>query len=269
MGELPLPPGHPRDRYSATDVRWHVERQDTSSPVWRRLLALVDEAAAEGRELFRPLTEFSPRERREIVTLPSTVARLTAVKHLDVAGSNLVRIPPEIGALANLETFTPYGSYRLHWFPYELTRCRKLKDSTVSTRALYGNYKFRPPFPRLQRAGATTSDLESDDLDPGTWGADAIRTCSVCDRPIDRANVYQVWISLVAATDVLPLLVNACSPACVKKLPTPADGYVKVPHTGGPDVAQPPDEGYFVDQMRRRRAGRVPNSANRMADQSE
>lgn len=31
--------------------------------------------------------------------------------------SNLVRIPPEIGAMTSLEEFTPYTSYRLHWFP--------------------------------------------------------------------------------------------------------------------------------------------------------
>lgn len=37
-------------------------------------------------------------------------------------GSNLVRIPPEIGAMTSLEEFTPYTSYRLHWVPYEITR---------------------------------------------------------------------------------------------------------------------------------------------------
>ena len=98
--------------------------------------------------------------------------RLTAVKHLVLYGSNLVRIPPEIGAMSSLEEFTPYTSYRLHWFPYEITRCRKLSRSTVSTRALFGNYKLRPPFPRLQllRAPPRTLDL-------GTWtlGAGAPR----------------------------------------------------------------------------------------------
>jgi hypothetical protein len=48
------------------------------------------------------------QERREIVTLPPTIAKLTAVKHLMLHGSNLVRIPPEIGVMTSLEEFTPY-----------------------------------------------------------------------------------------------------------------------------------------------------------------
>lgn len=136
---------HPRAR-----VGFHTERQDTSAPGWQHLLELVDEAAADGREEFRPLIELSPEERRQVITLPPSIARLTAVRHLVLYGSNLVRIPTEIGAMTGLEEFTPYTSYRLHWFPYEITRCRKLTRSTVSTRALFGNYKLRVPFPRLQ-----------------------------------------------------------------------------------------------------------------------
>jgi hypothetical protein len=49
-----------------------------------------------------------------------------------------------------------------------------------------------------------------------------------------------VWISLGVGTDVLPLLVNACSAACVDALPTPARNHVAVVHTGGPDLKQPP-----------------------------
>jgi hypothetical protein len=47
-----------------------------------------------------------------------------------------------------------------------------------------------------------------------------------------------VWISLRVATDVLPLLVNACSAACVSALPSGAEDYVQLPHTGG-RVKQP------------------------------
>jgi hypothetical protein len=154
-------------------------------------------------------------------------------------GSNLVRIPPEIGAMTNLEEFTPYTSHRLHWFPYELTRCRQLKASTVSTRSLYGNFKIRPPFPPLQPGRASIRDLDILDLHPKVWGTDVIQACSVCDRPIAEAGLYQVWISLSVGSDALPLLVNACSPACIDHLPTPPDGYVSIPHTGGPGVAQP------------------------------
>ncbi|MEU7005651.1 hypothetical protein [Streptomyces sp. NPDC046332] len=88
----------------------HAERQGISAPGWRHLLELIDEAAADGREEFRPLIEISPEERRQIVTLPPSIARLTAVRHLVLYGSNLVRIPPEIGAMTSLEEFTPYTS---------------------------------------------------------------------------------------------------------------------------------------------------------------
>ncbi|MFJ5780427.1 leucine-rich repeat domain-containing protein [Streptomyces sp. NPDC093094] len=219
---------HPRAR-----VGFHDERQDTSAPGWQHLLDLVEEAAADGREEFRPLTELSPQERRQVVTLPPSIAGLTAVRHLVLYGSNLVRIPPEIGAMASLEEFTPYTSYRLHWFPYEITRCRKLTRSTVSTRALFGNHRLRPPFPRLQPTPAPAADLDPDNMDPRRWGATAIHTCSVCDRPIEQGGLRQVRISLRVATDVLPLLVSACSSACVAALPDGASDYIPTPHKGG------------------------------------
>jgi hypothetical protein len=207
---------------------FHRERQDTAAPGWLRLLELVEEAAADGRAVFKPLVELTAQQRREVITLPPTIAKLTAVKHLVLYGSNLVRIPPEIGGMRSLVEFTPYTSYRLHWFPYELTRCPELRLSTVSTRALYGNHKTRPPFPALP------------DLDPEVRDASAARPCSVCDRPVADADLHQVWISLRhSGFDVLPLLVNACSAECVDALPTPPSGYVRTPHRGGPDLVQP------------------------------
>ena len=197
---------------------------------------VVDEAAADGREVFRPLVDLTPAERADLVTLPPTIAKLTRVTHLLLYGSVLVRIPPEIGAMTSLETFEPYTSYSLHWFPYELTRCANLRDSTVSTRALYGNFSYRPAFPQLQPDGALADPTH---LDPGVWGTDVMGACSVCDGSITPAGFRQRWISLRVATDVLPLLVNACSDACVQALPTPPDGYVDTPHQGGPDVWQP------------------------------
>ncbi|WHM40670.1 hypothetical protein [Streptomyces sp. BPTC-684] len=124
---------------------------------------------------------------------------------------------------------------------YEITRCTNLRHSTVSTRALYGNFKSRPPFPPLTAAATGTPVVDLENLDPGIWGATAIRTCSVCDQRIGGGQLHQVWISLwTSGADVLPLLVNACSTACIDALPTPAEGYVQVPHTGGPGVDQPP-----------------------------
>ncbi|MFI0811872.1 hypothetical protein [Streptomyces echinatus] len=37
-------------------------------------------------------------ERRQVITLRTSIAKLAAVKHL-LYGSNLIRIPPEIGAM--------------------------------------------------------------------------------------------------------------------------------------------------------------------------
>jgi hypothetical protein len=224
---------------SATDVRFHSEVQDTSLPAWLHVLELVEQAAEDGRDVFSPIADLSVEERRQIVTLPPTIGRLTAVRELNLSGSYLVRLPPEIGAMTRLEVFTPYRSYRLHWFPYEITRCPALRDSTVSTRALYGNHKGRPPFPRLQPHTDSTAGLDCTALDPGTWGATAIVTCSVCGTSLRETGLYQVWISLRAATDVLPLLVNACSRACLEALPTPHARYVSTAHTGGADVPQP------------------------------
>jgi hypothetical protein len=179
----------------------------------------------------------------QIVTLPPTVSRLKSVKKLSIGGSCLVRIPPEIGEMTNLETFDTYMAHQLHWYPYEITRCKNLKYSTVSTRSLYGNYKYRPPFPKLQPGRNSTKGLELENLTPKIWGADSIKTCSVCNRSLENSGLHQVWITLLVATDELPLLVNACSEDCIRRLPQPASDYfdyVPKPHKGGLDVKQPP-----------------------------
>lgn len=222
------------------EVAFHAERQDTGSDGWRRLCELVDEAAADGRTTFTPLKEMTPAQRRDVVTLPPGIAGLTAVTHLVLYGSNLVRIPPQIGAMTNLTVFEPYTSGRLHWFPYEITRCTRLRSSTVSTRVLYGNFKYRPPFPAL-RPVTTAAEADVGALDPAVFGTERVETCSVCDRPVER-ELHQAWLSLGVGTDVLPLLVNACSAACVRALPPGAGNHVPAPHHGGPGVAQPPTD---------------------------
>ena len=143
--------------------------------------------------------------------------------------SSLTRIPPEIGEMSNLEKFSPYTSYRLHWFPYEILRCKNLADSTVSTRALYGNYKYRPPFPKL----------------PQSVSVLAPKCCSVCNGPFGESGPLQRWISLRVATDILPLLVHACSEGCVSNLPTPPDKYINTPHSGGPAIQQPAVDSFY------------------------
>jgi len=224
-----------------TDKEWleipfHAERQNTKCTGWKHLLELIEEAAEDGREEFAPLNEMTWEERMEIVTLPPIISKLKSVKHLLLYRSWLVRIPPEIGEMTNLEEFSPYTSYKLHWYPYEITRCKKLRDSTVSTRALYGDFKFGPPCPRLQAGRDSTKGLELSNLSPEIWGTDSIKTCSVCNRPLENRGLHQVWISLLVATDLLPLLVNACSEECIQALPKPAGDYESEPHKGGLNV---------------------------------
>ena len=159
-------------------------------------------------------------------TLPPEIGALKSVRKLCLYGSSLVRIPPEIGDMSSLEEFDCYTSYRLHWLPFEITRCSNLVDSRISTRALYGNYKHRSPFPDLRRESDFLLSIRPD-------------TCSVCGSPLGGTYATR-WISLNIATDVAPLLVYACSGKCVDSLPTPPDNYVSKPHRGGRSIEQPP-----------------------------
>jgi hypothetical protein len=89
----------------------------------------------------------------------------------------------------------------------------------------WGNYKYRLLFPPLEADTPTGEETRA-------------HRCSVCAEPFDGPP-HRAWISLWVATDVLPLLVNACSEACLQQLPKPAQGYVQEPHRGGPEVKQP------------------------------
>lgn len=204
----------------------HTEPQDTECDAWSRLLEVVDQAAASGVTEFAPGPVLGWEAWWQIVTLPPTIAKLKSVKRVVLYGSNLDRIPPEIGEMRSLEEFDAYTSYRLHWLPYEIVRCPNLRSSCMSTRALYGNFKYRHPFPELN---------DDPSLLPVVTPAD----CSICRRPL-RERVVRRWISLNIATDVVPLLVNACSMECIYSLPTPPDNYVKVPHAGGSHIERPP-----------------------------
>jgi len=208
----------------------HAERQDTTSDAWKQLLELVDEAADDGRSEFNPANELGWERWWTIVELPRSIAKLKAVRRLYLYRSALVRIPPEIGEMSALEEFDPYTSYRLHWFPYEITRCLNLNNSRVSTRALYGNYKYRPPFPKLPQT-------DVDEIVPAK--------CSVCGGKFSPSGPLQRWVSLRVATDVLPLLVHACSTGCVARLPRPAEGYVQSPHPGGNRIRQPTRDAFY------------------------
>lgn len=155
--------------------------------------------------------------------MPPNIAKLKSVHRLLLYGSSLVRIPHELGEMTSLQQFVPYRSYRLHWFPYEITRSGYWQ-STVSTRALFGNYKFRPQFPDL-----TSSKPSS-----------VPRSCSLCRAAFVDTGAHRVWHSMQVGRDVLPLLVNACSAECLKRLPAGAKNHLLKPHRGGEHVSQPP-----------------------------
>lgn len=206
------------------ELQFHAEVQDTNADAWKSLETYIAKVRDDGSDELNPAEGIGWEKWEQIVTLPKSIGTLKSVKFLSLYGSHLVRIPPDIGDMTSLEEFDPYTSRRLHWFPYEITRCRHLKRSRVSTRCLYGSYKYRSPFPRL----------------PQSLSALAPATCSVCGGPFSHQRIHQAWISLGVATDVLPLLVHACSEKCITVLPTPPSGYVQQPHFGGLELKQPP-----------------------------
>jgi hypothetical protein len=206
----------------------HHELQNTNCDAWLRLCDRIEVAIKSGQRELGPLDDFSGADRAEIITLPASVGRLVDVQRLKLYGSHLVRLPPEIGGMRSLAYLDVYTSYRLHFLPYEVTRCANLRDSRVSTRALFGNYKYRSSFPDLMHSeNAVALAL----LAPSS--------CSVC-RSSFAGPIITRWITLAVGTDWLPLLVNACSVACIDTLPPPAAGYVQHPHTGGAKLIQPP-----------------------------
>lgn len=201
------------------------DAQDRNSVAWKKLCDYVDKVAMENRDEFSPLEELGPDLFSQIHTLPETISKLKKVKKLWLYGSKLKRVPPEIGEMEALEYFDPYTSYDLHWVPYEITNCKNLKNSRVSTRALYGNFKNRMGFPTLTN-------------NPVRYFGESVK-CSICKKDLTYAHVNQLWITLRVGTDVLPLLVNLCSSDCEAKLPQPPKGYVQYPHKGGADLKQP------------------------------
>ena len=71
-------------------------------------------------------------------------------------------------------------------------RCTCVARSQVSRpcSARYGNHKYRPAFPALSSGPVADDSVDLRNVDPGVWGATAIRTCSVCDQPVDARNHY-------------------------------------------------------------------------------
>jgi hypothetical protein len=218
--------------------------QDRTTVAWKRLCAYVDRIAAEGSEEFSPSKELGPELYSQIYTLPETIANLKKVKKVWLYGSKLKRIPPEIGEMGSLEYFDPYTSYDLHWFPYEIINCKNLKDSRVSTRALYGNFKNRMQFPGLMHS-------------PVRYEGNTVK-CSICKKDMSWADTNQFWVSLLVGTDVLPLLANVCSAACESAIPAPPKNYKSHPHKGGSELKQPTaDNDLSIQEYKQKYAGRI------------
>lgn len=202
--------------------------QDKNSEAWLKLCKYIDKVYDENIEEFSPLEELGYELYSQIHTLPETISKLKNVKKIWLYGSKLKRIPPEIGEMESLEYFDPYTSYDLHWFPYEIINCKKLKSSRVSTRALYGNYKNRMAFPLLEHNPVRYEN--------------ALIQCSICKKEMKHEETNQLWITLRIGTGTLPLLANLCSKKCEQKLPESPKGYVQNPHKGGSGLKQPSEE---------------------------
>lgn len=202
--------------------------QDKNSLAWIKLCEYVDNVAQENGEEFAPSEAIGHELFAQIYTLPESISKLKNVKKVYLYGSKLKRIPPEIGQMESLEYFDPYTSYDLNWFPYEITNCKNLKDSRVSTRALFGNYKNRMGFPLLQH-------------NPVRYEGQSVK-CSICKKEMSYEETNQLWITLRVGTDNLPLLANLCSKECEEKLPKPPDNYIQNPHKGGADLKQPSED---------------------------
>ncbi len=197
------------------------DKQNRESKEWHLLQEYIDEIAQNNSEIFNPGKDIGSEFFKKITVLPSSIKKLTKVKSMILYGSSLERIPPEIEFMESLEEFTPYTSYRLRWFPFEILKCKKLRSSTISTRALFGNYKNRKPFPDLNNQRVTYIESKI--------------KCGICDK-IEANDLFeQYWITLKVATDTVPLLISVCSENCFKQIPKLVSqaNYIEYPHKGG------------------------------------
>lgn len=203
--------------------KMHVEAQDETKPGWALIKQLVAHAEIAHSSVLEPSAHIPWDDWLHVVTLPPDIGSLTEIRALRLYGSPLRRLPPEIGAMSALQDLDVYTSYCLHWLPYEVTRCRHLTSSRMSTRALYGNRKTRLPFPPLRQPIET--------LLP--------QTCSVCDRAFGERAPELFWTTQRIGTDFVPLLIHGCSRDCIDSVPSAPAGFFARPHKGGGGVGMP------------------------------
>ncbi len=201
----------------------HVDPLSQSQRAWDIACEVIHTTAKKGLKELNLGKEMDRSDFMALNTLPESIGGLKDLERLVLYASNLSSLPRELSRCGRLKWFEPYKSYRLHWLPYEMKHCSRLSDSCISTRALYGNYRMRSPFP---------------DLNKCKWEWPIGRSyCSVCG--LEVACLEQYWTSQVVATDVVPLLVSVCSKSCFERIEDGPEDYIQKPHKGGVLLQQP------------------------------
>src|SRR5262245_61076897 len=81
----------------------HIEPQDASAPGWSQTIDLVQAATADQSSTFEPSAQMAWEDWIGVITLPSQISLMHALKELRLYGSHLRRLPPEIGGMSALE----------------------------------------------------------------------------------------------------------------------------------------------------------------------
>ena len=76
--------------------------QDRNSVAWKKLCEYIDSVAENGTDEFVPREALGDELFSQIYTLPESIAKLKKVKKIGLYGSNLKRIPPEIGKMVSI-----------------------------------------------------------------------------------------------------------------------------------------------------------------------
>ena len=192
--------------------------QDETLEAWQVLCEYIDELARTGAPDFWPGKHIGWDHFRQIHKLPASIAKLKEAKRVILDGTQLRRIPTEVGEMESIEDFDIYTSYQINWLLFEISRCKKLKESTMSIRTLYGNYKTNLRFPSLENQQV---------YDEGK-----VTRRSICNEEITDAPLDQYWLTLRIGTDDAPLLVTVCSQSCYFELPSSSIGYYSGSHKG-------------------------------------
>lgn len=96
-----------------SELKFHDDT--TSTRAAEQLAELIKVTADKGLTVLAPRRHLGWELWAQVTRLPPTIQFLTSVETLDLYGSHLVSIPPEVASMTRLQYFDPYTSYRLHW----------------------------------------------------------------------------------------------------------------------------------------------------------